>query len=222
MRLEKEFTVSAPVERAWSEMLDLEDLVSCLPAARMSRLDGEPIYGGDIRIDAAGTILECRGTVRPLDVDEDEHVATIQLHGRELAGPALGSGTVESRVATVNGSTRVMLSAELKLTGQRAGSEAVEQAAGKILDEFARRLEKRILEREDEAPTPREPAAAAAPAAERRAPVTALGDGRPGGSVEEALRGAALPSAAALLVLILLVLLGRPRKRATLVVSYRW
>jgi carbon monoxide dehydrogenase subunit G len=218
MRLEKEFTVSAPFERAWSEMLDVEDLVSCLPAARISRLDGEQVYGGDMTIDAAGTSLECRGTVRPLDVDEDEHVATIQLLGRELAGPALGAGTIESRVAEANGSTRVTLSADVKLTGQRAGGEAVEQAGGRILDEFARRLEQRILEREDEAPSLREPAPA--PAADRRAPAAAPGEGRPG--VEEALRGAAVPSAAALLVLILLVLLGRPRKRAYLVVSYRW
>jgi carbon monoxide dehydrogenase subunit G len=216
MRLEKEFTVSAPLERAWSEVLDVDDLVSCLPAARISRLDGEDVYGGDMTIEVDGTSLECRGTVRPLDVDEDEHVATIQLDGRELAGPALGAGTIETRVADGNGSTRVMLSADLKLTGQRADGEAVEQAAGRLLDEFARRVEQRILERKDEVPPAPEPAF------ERRAPAAAPGEGRPSAPVEEALRGAALPSVAALLSLLLLVLLGRPRKRAYLVVKYRW
>jgi carbon monoxide dehydrogenase subunit G len=216
MRIEKEFMVSAPLERAWSEVLDLEDLVSCLPAARVGRLDGEHVYGGDMTIDVDGTKLECRGTVRPIDVDEDEHVATIQLHGRELAGPALAAATIESSLAGANGSTRVMLSADVKLTGQRAAGDTVEQAAGRILDEFARRLEQRILEREEEAAPVREPAAA------RSAPVGAPDEGRPGASLEDALRGAAVPSAAALLLFILLVLLGRPRKRASLVVSYRW
>jgi carbon monoxide dehydrogenase subunit G len=220
MRLEKEFTVSAPLERAWSEMLDVDDLVSCLPAARMSRLEGEEVYGGEMTIDVDGTSLECRGTVRPLDVDEDEHVATIQLDGRELAGPALGAGTIETRVAGGNGSTSVTLRGDLKLTGQRADGEAVEQAAARILDEFARRVEQRILERKDEAPPVREPAPA--PAVERRAPAAASAEARPSGPVEEALRGAAVPSVAALLAMLLLVVLGRSRKRAYVVVKYRW
>jgi uncharacterized protein len=212
MRIEKEFTVAAPLERAWGEFLDVEDLAGCLPAGRFSRLDGEDVYGGDVTLELGGSKVGFHGTLRPLDADEDEHVASIQVRGREIAGPAIGAGTIESRLASDNGSTRVKLSADLRLTGQRAGDDAVQQAAGQVLDQFARRLEKRILDRQPEPRAPAAPTAAPAPQAE-----AAPGDG--GGP---SLGAPAIASGVGLLVLALLALLGRRRKRASLVISYRW
>lgn len=35
MRLEKEFTVAAPLGRAWQTLSDVEAIVSCLPGAEL-------------------------------------------------------------------------------------------------------------------------------------------------------------------------------------------
>jgi carbon monoxide dehydrogenase subunit G len=212
MRIEREFTVAAPLQRAWGELLDVEDLAACVPAAQLSRLDGENVYGGDVTLEVGDSKIGLRGTLRPVDADDDEHVASVRVRGREIAGPAIGAGTIESRLAGENGSTRVKLSADLRLTGQRADDDAVERVAGELLDQFARRLEKRILERKPEpravAPEPGpSPAGTAAGAAKDRLP---------------SLGTPALASGAGLLVLLLLALLGRRRKRFSLTISYRW
>src|SRR5437763_1605299 len=126
MRLEKEFVVGAPLERAWPALSDVEVVASCIPGGELQPSEGA--YIGRIALGPNGSQVQCEATVRSVDQDEDEHVATILLHGRQVGGPGVGSVTLQSRCDRTDTSTRVRSSAAVVSSGC-ARPEAFAEAA---------------------------------------------------------------------------------------------
>jgi carbon monoxide dehydrogenase subunit G len=143
MRSEKEFTVAAPLGRVWQTLSDVEAIVSCLPGVELRAADAVRI--GRVALVAGGSRLSCEVTARSIDKDEDEHVATIGLHARQLDGPATGSATVQSQLTAIDGSTRVVLSAEWLFSGHEGSDDAEQGVACQLLDAVAEGVEQRVL-----------------------------------------------------------------------------
>lgn len=234
MKLEKQLSVGAPPDQVWAELLDVADLAGCLPGAEVRSAPGEPVVRGELTIGRNGGAVRCRGTVRPVDADEDDRTATLRIEGREIGGSALASGLLRGRVETENGRTRVIVTADLQLTGQRADPSAVEAEAQRTLDGFAERLEARLRERARE-PRPAAQGERAAETEPARAPAAApavAGDDAPSPAdrardgLASALGGRAQTyglAAGAVAVLVLLVrALARPRRGVTVSLKYRW
>jgi carbon monoxide dehydrogenase subunit G len=232
MRLESQFTVTAPPEQAWEQVLDAGELAGCLPRIELRQASGDGVYAGRMSIGENGSRVVCGGTLQAIDADADERSASVRIQGREIGGAALGWAIVNGRVVERGGSTQVLISADLSLTGQRVSPEVLQSSAQQVLDEFARGLERRIQDAPVSipdavgAPTP----PPAQPAAEPRPP---LGDRTDAGGPEESLDlGAVLIGPAGryglaggviVLVLALLrVLLGRPRRGVSVTFRYRW
>jgi hypothetical protein len=143
MRLEKELTVEVPLDRAWHTLSDLDTFASCLPDAELSSVDGA--YTGRVTLGTDGGRIVCETTVRALDQDADEHVATILVHARQVDGPAIGSATVQSRCENADSATRVKLSAEVVASGYERTGEVFERAAKELFDEVGERLQQRAV-----------------------------------------------------------------------------
>lgn len=222
MRLEKEFTVAAPLERAWEELLDSADFAGCLPDAELHALQGA-LYERRLSLDLHGSGVKCVGVVRLVDADEDNHSATIRIHGHEAGGPAIGRGVIESRLMPADGSTRVALSAQLRLTGQRASAEQVEEVGRTLLDGFAKRLEQRMLERAWHPEVPEEPLAPERELPPREAPSAVAEPEMAGAAPALTLlrEHGLLLGAIALVVAVVLAASGR-RRSVSLAITYRW
>lgn len=144
MRLTDETTVATPPERTWAAVGDL--------LQHGLRLDGE----------VAGTSF--RGTARLEGADEDARVVTIAIAAREAGGSGVVAAAVEMELSAAgDGATRLAAEADVKLSGGVAqlGDEALRAQAGRLLGDFARRLEQHT----PSAAPAEEPAAAAAEAA---------------------------------------------------------
>ncbi|MEA2269919.1 MAG: uncharacterized protein QOC64_2529 [Solirubrobacteraceae bacterium] len=230
MRLEKQLTVGAPPDQVWAELLDVADLAACLPGAEVRAAPGEPVVRGEMTIGRNGSSVRGRGTVRPVDADEDERTTTLRIQGREVGGSALATALLRGHVGTADGATTVLVSADLDLTGQRADPATVQAEAQRLLDGFSERLEARIRERAreprpaPEAARPPEPASVPAGAAsetDRPAPLDAAREG-----LAAALGGRAqtygLAAGAAAVLIVLLRALFRPRRHITVSLKYRW
>ena len=132
MKLEKEFTVAAPLSRAWQTLTDVNAIVSCLPGQELRPVDG--VHIGRVELIDAGRKLSCEAMVRSIDQDDDEHVATIALRARQLGGPAVGSVTMQGRLAADDGRTRVALSADVLSAGHEPNG-AFDGAARGLFDD---------------------------------------------------------------------------------------
>src|SRR5438094_833266 len=124
MILETDFTVAAPADRVWSALLDLEAFGACLPGASLRRIDGDSTLQGTLRPRVAGAEVECIGTLRAVDADEDGRSASSALRVRQVGGPAFATALLRGRLEEADGGTRVAVSVDGRLAAPGVSEDA--------------------------------------------------------------------------------------------------
>src|SRR5215207_9477990 len=122
MRLRNEFDVAVPLARTWATLLDVPRVARALPGAT---IDVEPEGGafrGTMKIKLGPVTTEYAGTARVEDVDEDDHVATYRVEGREARGQGSAAATITTRLApgADGGGTKVVVETDMQVTGRQA------------------------------------------------------------------------------------------------------
>jgi uncharacterized protein len=151
MKLTNEVIVPAPLERTWSLLLDVPRVVRALPGATVESDGAEGVYRGALKVRLGPVAMEYEGTARLQDVDEDEHVASFRVEGRERRGQGGATATITNRLVPAEGGTRLIVETDLSVTGRAAqlGRGLMEDVAGHLLQRFARGLEAALLGGED-------------------------------------------------------------------------
>jgi carbon monoxide dehydrogenase subunit G len=188
MRFEHEFTVEVPLDQAWRALADADALAASFPDARLRAVDG--VHTGRIELDASRK-LSCEATITGVDQDDDEHVATVSVHGRQVAGPAIGSAVLRSRLSDEGSGTKVNLTADVLTTGHEPGN-GFEAEARRVFEAVAGGLERRAREGPPAAVPAAQAAHVPAPAAAPESvPVPAQGSWRVRASADKRLAGGA-------------------------------
>jgi carbon monoxide dehydrogenase subunit G len=184
MKFTNDVTVAAPLERTWSLLLDVPRVVRALPGATVEPDGAEGVYRGALKVRLGPVAVEYEGTARLEDVDEDEHVASFRIEGRERRGHGGATATIVNRLLPAENGTRLVVDTDLSVTGRAAqlGRGLMEDVAGSLLQKFASGLEAAALGREELAAPPALAAldlgaAAWKPALQRYGPVVAAGVG---------------------------------------------
>jgi uncharacterized protein len=161
MKLKNEVIVPAPLEQTWPLLLDVPRMVRALPGATVEPDGAEGVYRGALKVRLGPVAMEYEGVARLEDVDEDEHVATFRIEGRERRGHGGATATITNRLLPAEGGTRLIVETDLSVTGRAAqfGRGLMEDVAGHLLQRFARGLEAAVLGGAEEV-APARPAAA--------------------------------------------------------------
>src|SRR5215211_7305664 len=146
MKINNEFTVSAPIQQAWDTMLNLERIAPCLPGAAIQEEKDEGEYDGTMKVKIGPITANYKGTVKFEEVDEDNHRAVLQATGRDARGQGTASATIVSTLQEESDGTKVSVETDMKLTGRAAqfGRGIAQDVATKMLDQFASCLEEEI------------------------------------------------------------------------------
>jgi carbon monoxide dehydrogenase subunit G len=146
MKIDNEFTVSAPIQQAWDTMLNLERIAPCLPGAAIQEEKDEGEYDGTMKVKIGPITANYKGTVKFEEVDEDNHRAVLQATGRDARGQGTASATIVSTLQEEDDGTKVSVETDMKLTGRAAqfGRGIAQDVATKMLDQFASCLEEEI------------------------------------------------------------------------------
>ena len=147
MKLRNEFSIAAPVDSTWQMLLDIQRVAQCLPGAKIEPADGEGVYRGQMKLRLGPMTVDYKGTAKLADVDEDDRIATIDVKGKEARGQGSASATIRNSVEPIDGGTKVVVETDLNVTGRPAqfGRGIMEDVASKMLDDFAKRLERELL-----------------------------------------------------------------------------
>jgi carbon monoxide dehydrogenase subunit G len=238
MKLQNEFSVNVPLERAWETLLDIETVAGFLPGAKIEPTDEEGVFKGAMKIRVGPMTISYQGTARLAAVDEEQRTADIEVRAKEAKGQGTASAVIHNQLVQENGATRVIAVTDLQVTGRQAqfGRGIMQDVAGRMLTDFARRFEAHLTDgaaQEAAAPEPAapEPAAAgngpapattaAAPARPEPAPPPqedALDLGSVVGQMPIVRYGA--PAAVALIALAVLVLVLRARRKRGVAVRF--
>jgi carbon monoxide dehydrogenase subunit G len=174
VELRHTFTVPAPIEQAWSTLLDVEGIAPCFPGAALTGVEGDE-FSGTVKVKLGPVSLQYAGKGRFVDRDEAARRVLLEANGSDKRGNGTAGATVTARLEPEgDNATRVVVDTDLKVTGRPAqfGRGMLQDVSGKIIDQFATCLASRMTA----APEPDPAAAASAPAT---APTTEADDPPP-------------------------------------------
>ena len=151
MKIDNEFSVGVPVERAWQALTDLEALAPCMPGAELTGVDGD-IHRGKVRVKVGPMVSQFAGTARFVERDEAAHHAVISAAGKDMRGGGNASATVDARLRGEGSGTVVSVSTDLNISGRLAqfGSGMIKEISEKLFAQFVANVETQLLATQDQ------------------------------------------------------------------------
>lgn len=145
MKIDNEFTVSAPIERAWAVLTDLEGIAPCMPGAMLTGRDGDA-YNGKVKIKVGPVTSEYAGVASFVEKDDAAHHAVIDAKGKDSRGAGNASALITADLTPQGDRTLVTVSTDLKITGKIAqfGSGMIQEVSKKLLGQFVACLETKL------------------------------------------------------------------------------
>jgi len=164
MKIDNEFTVSVPVDKAWEVLTDLAGVSLCLPGAQLTGVEGG-VFSGEIRVKVGPVVSEYAGTAQFAERDDAAYRAVIDAKGRDSRGAGNASAliTMQLKPDGVHGDhTVVSVDTDMKISGKIAqlGGGMIREVSQKLLGQFVDCLEARLA-----TPAPASDLSASAPAA---------------------------------------------------------
>ena len=146
MKIDHEFTVSVPIDRAWEVLTDLEGIAPCMPGAQLTGVDGD-VYSGKVKIKVGPVVSQYAGTATFAEKDDANHRAVIDAKGRDSRGAGNASALITAQLTPDGDRTRVTVDTDLKITGRIAqfGSGMIKEVSTKLLGQFVASLEEKLL-----------------------------------------------------------------------------
>ena len=140
MQLENSFAVSAPPERVFAYLLDVNKVVGCVPGAQLSEVVDPTTFKGNVKIKVGPVTVTYNGTARISERDDAGHTATLTAEGRETTGPGSARATAQMRVHTAGEGSTVEIVTEYHVTGRVAqfGRSVIPDVSRRLVQEMAR------------------------------------------------------------------------------------
>jgi carbon monoxide dehydrogenase subunit G len=169
MELDHEFTVAAPVDKAWKVLIDLDRVVPCMPGAALTSYDGDA-FEGTVKVKIGPVSMTFAGKGRFVEKDEAARRMVVEASGKDSRGGGTAKATVNATLTEAGpGSTGVKVHSDLAVTGRVAqfGRGMIADVSARLLGQFTDCLSGKLAEG---APAESAPAAAAAAAPAAAAP----------------------------------------------------
>jgi len=138
LRLDHEFTVSAPVEQVWEALLDPQRVAPCMPGATLTSVDGDT-FKGSVKVKLGPVNLLYKGSGEFQEKDEQARKLVIEASGKDARGAGTASATVTVTLESEGEGTKGAVATDLNVTGRPAqfGRGMISDVGGKILNSFA-------------------------------------------------------------------------------------
>jgi carbon monoxide dehydrogenase subunit G len=147
VELTNEFSVSVPVEEAWSVLTDLERIAPCMPGAELQEVEGDE-YRGIVKVKVGPITAQYKGTAKFIERDDADHKGVIKAEGRDTRGQGNASATITATLtADGDAATKVTVVTDLTVTGKVAqfGRGVMADVSAKLMDQFVKALEADVL-----------------------------------------------------------------------------
>ena len=136
MQLENSFAVSAPPDRVFAYLLDVNKVVGCVPGAELTEVVGATTFKGKVKVKVGPITVAYNGTARIIDRDDAGRSATLEAEGRETTGP--GSARAKALMKVDAGSDG--LGSTVKITTDYSVAGRVAQFGRGVMEDVSRRI----------------------------------------------------------------------------------
>ena len=139
VKMEKNFSVAAPVQDVWDFMTDIEQVSSCIPGAEYSEKLGDDKHTIMMTVKVGPIKTSYRGEAIIRKMDANEH--TIEIEGKATDTKGKGGATMEmvgTLTSTSDGGTEVSGDSTVTIQGMLAqfGSRMIEDVSNQLFEQF--------------------------------------------------------------------------------------
>ncbi len=134
MQIENSFAVKAAPDRVYEFLLDVNNVVSCVPGAELSEVVDPNTFKGKVRIKVGPVTVSYNGTARITARDATTRTATLEAEGRETTGSGTAQATTVMAVAADGETSKVTLTTDFTVVGR------VAQFGRGIMEDVSRHL----------------------------------------------------------------------------------
>ena len=151
MQIENSFAVKAAPDRVYEFLLDVNNVVSCVPGAELSEVVDPNTFKGKVRIKVGPVTVSYNGTARITSRDAETRTATLEAEGRETTGSGTAQATTVMAVAADGESSTVTLTTDFTVVGRVAqfGRGIMEDVSRHLVGQAAECIQSKL-----EAPPP--------------------------------------------------------------------
>ncbi|HEV8298888.1 MAG TPA: SRPBCC family protein [Acidimicrobiales bacterium] len=141
MELNNDFEVSAPIDKAWAILTDVERIAPCLPGAQLQEVEGDE-YRGIVKVKVGPITAQYKGAATFVERDDANHRAVLKADGRDTRGAGNASAMITAHAEPVGDRTKVTVSTDLTVTGKVAqfGRGVMADVSAKLMGQFADNL----------------------------------------------------------------------------------
>ena len=139
MKLENNFTIDAPVEKAWQALNNPETVAPCFPGATLTSYEGDS-FAGTVKVKLGPIAMTYKGKGTYVSRDEAAHEVVIKANGRDSRGNGTANATVTASLAAEGADkTVVAMVTDMTITGKPAqfGRGVIADVADQIINQFA-------------------------------------------------------------------------------------
>src|SRR5439155_22087077 len=134
MQIENSFAVGAPPDRVYRFLLDVNQVVGCMPGAELSEVVDPSTFKGKVKIKVGPITVAYNGTAKIAERDETARRAMLQAEGRETTGPGSARATATMTVEESEGGSTVNIATDFTVAGR------VAQFGRGVMEDVSRRL----------------------------------------------------------------------------------
>ena len=151
MQIENSFAVKAPPDRVYEFLLDVNNVVSCVPGAELSEVVDPNTFKGKVKIKVGPVTVSRNGTALITARDSEPLTATLEAEGRETPGSGTAQATTIMAVAADGESSKVTLTTDFTVVGRVAqfGRGIMEDVSRLLVGQAAECIQSKL-----EAPPP--------------------------------------------------------------------
>jgi carbon monoxide dehydrogenase subunit G len=165
MQLDHSFTVPLAADRAYLAVLDIEQVVPCMPGATLDTVEGDN-FTGSVKVKLGPIMLTYMGKASIVEKDAAQRRVVMTAQGRDTRGNGTASARVTATLSEDGDRTRVDVRTDLDVTGKPAqfGRGVMVEVGNKLIGQFADCLAGKLgdpSQRSAGSPEPDEPASAA-------------------------------------------------------------
>jgi carbon monoxide dehydrogenase subunit G len=142
MEFNNSFVVAKPIDEVWSTMLDLEQVVPCVPGAKVLETTDEGGVKAEVKIRLGSMSMNYTGPAQIVERDDASRRAVLTGRAKEAGGQGNADSRVEIQLAEADGGTEVSIRSEINVTGKAAqmGEGVIVGVTEGMIGEFAENL----------------------------------------------------------------------------------
>jgi uncharacterized protein len=183
MKLENNFTIDAPVEKAWEALNSPETVAPCFPGATLTNYEDDS-FTGTVKVKLGPISMTYKGKGTYVSRDESAHEVVIDASGRDSRGNGTASAKVTASLAADGpDKTAVAMVTDMTITGKPAqfGRGVISDVADKIIGQFSACVARKLAAGEESAASSSSASSSASASDEAVVPVSAAAAQATGG-----------------------------------------